>query len=252
MFASVAVGIINTTRKNKIDTRELLSAFGIFIALLFFVFLTAILTGTQGSCYEKSCYQLDTAQCTEESDRCMIQNNACTDKNCWSFREESSCLQGMSGLSCAWTNYTQSDGSISGGYCSGQLLLQGEAKDSCAKYENDRTSCNAREECNWSPRYWGGESLSGKAWFVWIVGNLVLLGMILLTLGHGTRFNLPSLVNLGIVFFALDIITRYIGFIIDLKGYLSLSLIFISGGIVLLVGGWALEHWRRSLLAQTK
>ncbi len=54
------------------------------------------------------------------------------------------------------------------------------------------------------------------------------------------------------MFFALDIATRYIGFMIDFWGYTSLSILFISGGIILLVGGWLFEKWRRTLIARAK
>lgn len=255
MLATVAAGIIGTTKKNAIDARELLSALGIFIALGVFIFLTAMLTGTSGQCYEKGCYQFTSTQCAAASDRCILKDTQCLDilnYGCSSFNmNKNDCNSAPSKLACTWQSYNGENDTTSqaNGYCSSVTPFEPlQRVNQCEKYTDDRTSCTIRDECSWSPQYWGNNTLSGTEWAIWIIGNLVLLGMILLTLGHGTRFNNPALVNLGISFFALDIITRYIGFIMDLEGYYFLSILFISGGVLLLVGGWLLEKWRKSLL----
>ena len=90
--------------------------------------------------------------------------------------------------------------------------------------------------------------VSTSLWALWISINLIFILTILAVIFYGTWQKLPKLINLGIVFFALDIITRYIGFIMDLWGYTSLSIIFITGGIILLGGGWFIEKWRRNLI----
>ncbi len=89
-------------------------------------------------------------------------------------------------------------------------------------------------------------------WAVWIFSNLIFLGVILSIIGYGTWKKIPEMVNLGIFYFGLDVATRYLGFVIDLWGYTSLSIIFISGGIILLVGGWGIEKWRRNLIAKVR
>ena len=38
----------------------------------------------------------------------------------------------------------------------------------------------------------------------------------------------------------------------DFWGYTSLALIFITGGIVLLGGGFLIEKWRRNLMAKSQ
>lgn len=58
------------------------------------------------------------------------------------------------------------------------------------------------------------------------------------------------MINLGIIFFALEIVSRYIGFIMGHWGYIALSAAFIIGGIILLVGGYFVEKLRRKLVAQ--
>ena len=77
---------------------------------------------------------------------------------------------------------------------------------------------------------------------------MLILGII----GYGTWQKLTGIINLGIVFFSLDILTRYIGFSMDFWGYTSLSIIFIAGGVMLLIGGYFIEKWRRKLVSQVK
>ncbi len=100
--------------------------------------------------------------------------------------------------------------------------------------------------------WFGNRQFSTAQWAVWIIANIVFITIILAIIGFGTWTNNPFMINLGIVFFALGIVTRYIGFVIRLRGYASLSVIFITGGIVLLVGGWGIEKWRRSLITKAK
>ena len=89
-------------------------------------------------------------------------------------------------------------------------------------------------------------------WVVWSVINIVFVLVILAVIGYGTWKEFPAMINLGIVFFGLDVITRYIGFIIDLYAYTGLAFVFITGGIVLLAGGWGIERWRRKLIAEAR
>ncbi|MBI1935356.1 DUF2157 domain-containing protein [Candidatus Woesearchaeota archaeon] len=93
---------------------------------------------------------------------------------------------------------------------------------------------------------------STKLWALWTTINIVFILLILAVIFYGTWQRLPKLINLGIVFFALDIITRYMGFVMDLWGYTSLSVIFIIGGGILLVGGWFIERWRKNLVMRAK
>lgn len=101
------------------------------------------------------------------------------------------------------------------------------------------------------PSWWffgSHEKVSTTLWGLWIAANIVLILIILAVIFYGTWLKLPKLINLGIFFFSLDIVTRYIGFIMDLWGYTSLSIIFITGGIILLGGGWFIEKWRRNMI----
>ncbi len=96
------------------------------------------------------------------------------------------------------------------------------------------------------------ESVSLGLWGVWIFSNVIFLIIIIGIIGYGTWQKLPNVINLGIFFFSLDILTRYIGFIMDFWGYTSLALIFITGGIVLLGGGFSIEKWRRNLVGKSQ
>ena len=98
----------------------------------------------------------------------------------------------------------------------------------------------------------GYENVSLALWGVWIFSNVIFLILIIGIVGYGTWQKLPNVINLGIFFFSLDILTRYIGFIMDFWGYTSLALIFISGGIILLGGGFLIEKWRRNLVAKSQ
>src|SRR3989338_7087574 len=126
--------------------------------------------------------------------------------------------------------------------------------DKC-RSSTTRSTCTSDRNCSWEAEYygaWSRSSMSFALWVIWIFSNLVFLGVILGIIFYGTWQRLPKLVNLGIFSFALFIITRYIGFMMDLRGYLSLSLIFIIGGIILLAGGWFIERWRRKLIREIK
>ncbi|GEM_PF-3942335 len=105
-----------------------------------------------------------------------------------------------------------------------------------------------------TPSSFGGkvENVSLGLWGVWLFSNIIFLIMIIGIIGYGTWQKLPNVINLGIFFFSLDILMRYIGFIMDFWGYTSLALIFITGGIVLLGGGFLIEKWRRNLVTKSK
>lgn len=98
----------------------------------------------------------------------------------------------------------------------------------------------------------GRGEVSTALWAMWIFVNITFILAILGIIFYGTWQKLPKIINLGVIFFGLDVITRYVGFIMDLWGYTSLSVIFITGGIVLLAGGYFIEKWRRNLITKTE
>lgn len=98
----------------------------------------------------------------------------------------------------------------------------------------------------------GGGALSPALFVFWIFDNILFILVILAVIGYGTRSRSPEMVNLAIAFFALDIITRYIGFMMDYGGQLGFAIMSIIGGIILIAGGWGIERWRRRLIERAK
>lgn len=185
---------------------------------------------------------------------CKWENNWCQDLYCRDMKSENACLS----KSCLWEEQS---------FCEvDQEALDNKgdlANTECMGYKNKNT-CEGVNHCMWSefgssgfgldPGYglFGEGEMTGRAWFVWIFSNLIFLTLILIIISYGTLHKLPRIINLGIFFFTIDIIARYIGFIMDFSGYTSLSIIFITGGILLIFGGWGIEKWRRNLIAKTK
>lgn len=80
-----------------------------------------------------------------------------------------------------------------------------------------------------------------------IVFNLLLIFLIFGTIILGIVNKREALVNVGIIFFVIDLSTRYIELTVDM---LDTSLAFIVGGILLLGVGYGMERARRKLLQQ--
>ena len=95
-----------------------------------------------------------------------------------------------------------------------------------------------------APRnYYWGESWS------YLIGTLTLFVFCLLQIQVGLQARSPFLVNLGVVFVALDIIAAYC----DLLGSMARTgMMFLVSGIFLIVFGVYLEKKRRKLMQQIK
>ncbi len=88
-----------------------------------------------------------------------------------------------------------------------------------------------------SKAFKGGFRFFFNILFAFEIFGLILLGFI-------RRY--PTYVNMGLLFFALDVVARYFDFFWAL---LPRSLFFIAGGLFLLFGGIYLERKRRRILA---
>ena len=82
-------------------------------------------------------------------------------------------------------------------------------------------------------------------YFYFILFNLVIIGASAAFILIGLSGRRSGMVNMGVCLFALIVITRYIDLFM---GMLPTSLFFIGGGLVLFVGGFILEKYRRKLL----
>ena len=88
----------------------------------------------------------------------------------------------------------------------------------------------------------------GESWS-YLVGTLALFVFCLLQIQIGLQERSPFLVNLGVVFIALDILAAYC----DLFGSMARTgVMFLISGIFLIVFGVYLEKKRRTLMKQIK
>ena len=97
-----------------------------------------------------------------------------------------------------------------------------------------------------------GGGISGGLFLLWIFDNILFIGVILAVIGYGVKNRSSKIVNLGIIFFTIDIITRYIGFIMDFGGQIGFAVVAIFGGVILIFGGWGIERWRKKLMTEVK
>lgn len=79
-----------------------------------------------------------------------------------------------------------------------------------------------------------------------LISNLIFAGEIIgiIFLGYIRRY--PAYINIGLLFFVLDVVARYFDFFWKL---LPRSVFFIAGGLILMLGGVLLEKKRRKVLA---
>ncbi|MCZ6538272.1 MAG: hypothetical protein O6922_00400, partial [Chloroflexi bacterium] len=80
-----------------------------------------------------------------------------------------------------------------------------------------------------------------------IASNLLLVVLIFGAIILGIVNRREAFVNVGIIFFVIDLATRYIELTVDM---LETSLAFIVGGLLLLGVGYGMERARRRLLRQ--
>ena len=100
--------------------------------------------------------------------------------------------------------------------------------------------------------FFGGRNIGTGLWMLWIFDNILFIFVILSVIGYGTRYKSTPIINLAISFFVIDIITRYIGFWMDLAGAWSFAVMSIIGGIILIFGGWGIGKWREGLLQKAR
>lgn len=163
----------------------------------------------------------------------------CSRVECFNYQDKSSCESSPDISKCSWNN--------------NRCSYDYKSVDNCNTYNNNHDQCVSQNECKWSSSFnFSSKNAPFSLWFVWIIVNIFFLLLILGIIAYGTSNSEVELINLGILAFGIDIITRYIGFIVDLWGYTSMAILFIIGGGILAFGGWLVERWRRKLINQAK
>ncbi|MFH1307969.1 MAG: DUF2157 domain-containing protein [archaeon] len=250
------LSILFAASKQSIEIKEILIFLGVIIILCVLVMATKPISGILGTCYPKSCYDFNTeSSCNSApsilncqwygSSENIVRDSSpqltegyCREFNCYDFRNESSC---NSESRCNWEN----------NYCVLSNLESINSKYSfCNKYDNKGSQCQDQEECKWNPSFISsrGAELPFFLWFVWVISNIFFIGFIILILGYGQLVGSTKIINLGLLAFVIEIISRYIGFWMQLQGYFWFSILAILGGIILILGSWLIPKWRKSLI----
>ena len=265
--------------------------FALIISILtFMIFLAYFVLSDVGSCTPKYCSSFeDATTCTNSKlgNECVWKDNYCQDKTCFIYNKLNCEGQIVNGKSCVWNEYSCTEDDcylynnenecniaskklnntcqwkteMGNGYCNKIFDKNIEKNVFDLRYEKcnnitTKDSCNIENLCTWGPytNYYGrfnGRNEPVKVIVLWILNNIIFLGVIILFIFYATLEKNKIMINIGIIFFALDIFSRYIGFIMDYAGYLSLSIFFITGGVILVFGGYFIEVWRRKLIAKT-
>ena len=266
-LATTAAGIRTTLKNKKRNFKEIIGFCGIVLLLLILIGSTSLVSETAGTCQIKMCNQAANQNNCEALPpylNCQWNDNLCEDKSCYTFSSRSDCQQQTY---CKWENDYCNQKTSCGEYLYEKPCVNSDLncawtgdycynKDLCVEHTTYE-SCTGQQTCTWYSGWFfsnlfGGGNYPLSLWAVWIVINLFFIALIIGIIGYGTWQKNTSLINLAIVFFALNIFTRYIGFIFDFRGYMGLSVIFITGGIVLLGGGYLVEKWRKKLITKAK
>tara|TARA_Y100000031_G_scaffold90828_1_gene99920 strand:+ start:42 stop:1604 length:1563 start_codon:yes stop_codon:yes gene_type:complete len=251
-FFGFIIGTLFATSRKSGSIKEIAGFIGILAILFFLILATKAGAGQMGTCNAKSCYDFKAAaECNAAPDPLVCEWNTdrlkgyCNQPNCWSYKTESECNSANPKLTCNWENNR----------CNQEQRPNNNAYQMCREYNNQKESCVDQELCKWRPSYsiWGSsKGLPTSLWFLWIVNNIAFIGFIVLILWYGQRVGSTKIVNLALFAFVLEVITRYIGFWLDFRGYFAFSVLAILGGLLLIFGAWFVPKWRRKLISETK
>ncbi len=243
------LGSVYYCNKKKALVRNETIGFTAVVVLLFLLVLsTGFGSGLVGYCQEKTCYTMNNKDSCEgfNLDKCYWKDNYCQQKMCEDQKTPSEC-QDLPRQMCRWNENAGTPYPVKydkgatqpiqtamcqGRYC-GELVNQTECdlapkKMSCAwmngwcgesrtGYErcdansNNKEMCIADNTCNWTP----GANISGKIlptpiWIVWLAVNVFFIAFVILMMYYGSLVKSNKIINLAMVFFVLDILSRYI------------------------------------------
>ncbi len=255
-FLGFIISVLFGVSKEKISIKEILGFLTVLCILLALILSTKAGAGLVGVCYPKDCYEFKTiSSCASVPDPLVCEwktyegtEGSCERISCYNYQNESGCVSAPSKLNCIWQN----------NYCREQRNIVNDDHNNyqkCVEYNNQKSKCLEETSCKWMPSYNIFYSIKGSLptvlWFLWIVINFVFIGFIILVLWYGQFVNSRKIINLGLLFFILEIFSRYIGFWFDFKGYVAFSILAILGGIMLILGSLFIPKWRRNLLEKT-
>ncbi|GEM_PF-1496226 len=255
-FFVFIIGSLFAIRKSSIFLKEIFG-FIIILAVLFILILsTKAGAGLMGTCYPKECYGLNLTECISLQDylNCEWKTDAfdpygrCEYASCYNYKTEKECNSVTNKLKCKWQN----------GQCNEELNInkREDIYKTCIKNTNQKDNCVKNSLCKWQPySFWGwnvSRGLPTILWLLWIINNFVFIGFIILILWYGQQVGSTKIINLALFTFVLEIITRYIGFWRDFRGYFTFSVLAILGGIMLIVGALLIPKWRKKILEKTK
>ena len=254
------VGALTAVSKDPAAIKKVLIFLAVVAVLFSLVWGMSAVAETSGTCYVKSCYDYTTApDCSnapaarncfwnEASAGVVSGRSTCQVVYCGSnpYRQnESACLTHPSGI-CSW----DADRSACVGPSEQPVALDRSMESSggaCSQYNNKKVDCTNQNDCRWRTQRWNND-LSTAGWFMWLISNVLFVFFIILILGYGKLVGSRAIVNLAFLVFILDIISRYIGFWMDLQGYLAFSMLAILGGILLIAGAFLVpKYWKKNL-----
>lgn len=250
ILVSLIVFVYALTKSiSKINKKEMYGVIAVIGILLILIFSTYLVKGKVGTCEPRNCYDSRTQdQCAASPANlnCEWNNDYCNEASCYNYRDETSCLAATR-LKCTWDPQYSN--------CNQKEFKNDwqQRSDSCNNLSNDE--CNSSADCKFqigNVYSFGNKNIPFIAWFIWVLVNITYIAIIVAFVAYGTWVNEPAIINCAMMFFALDIISRYIGFMMDLWGYTSLSVVFITGGIILIAGGFGIEKWRRLMIEKAK
>jgi len=240
LFALVSFlsGVITSLSSGRTKVKEIIVFTGTIILLFILILSSTIVSSQVGTCYAKNCYEFDT---------------------------KSTCLTAPTALSCIWDvnefnsrGYCQQNYTSTSSITESGLVVQREVNskdnyETCQALNNQKNACISKELCSWRGgelgySYYGAQqSIPFSLWAIWIFSNIIFIILILAIIAYGTMNGSQKIVNLGILFFVIDLISRYIGFWMDYYRN-SIAILSIIGGVLLILGGWLIEKWRKNLL----
>jgi uncharacterized membrane protein len=256
-FLGFVIGIIFASLKEPSSYKETFGFIGI-LALLFILILSSKAGASlMGTCYPKNCYDFRTeSECIAAPDPLVCKwsttnsiaknsQGTCQEMSCYKYLNETDCNSPSDKLDCNWRE----------NYCVTQTPLESKAYNTCKQFNNQENICLSNSLCRWQPSYglfYSQKGLPVILWFFWIINNIIFIGFILLIIWYGQQKGSSKIINLALFAFIIEIISRYIGFWLDLRGYFAFSVLAILGGLLLIFGAWLIPKWRRKLLQQAK